>query len=353
MKEFDENNEKDYEKEPEEAQEGKKEDTNIKEHKEHREHKEAKHASAEKSSANMWKITTAVLGVLLIAAVFTHGFRFGGAVAEMTSQQAADKAVNYVNGNLLQPGTTATLKSVEVKGSLYNVKFTISGREFDSFVTKDGSLLFPSAIDMNTIPKTPEAPEPAEIPKQDKAKVELFVMSQCPYGTIAEKAMAPVLDLMGSKFDFSLNFIANDNGDGTFKSLHGQAEVDEDIRQLCAAEHYPAEYFDYIICVNNDVRNAATVWEKCATDSKMDAAAIKACAEGEEGKKLLAENVKLAEQYGVSGSPTLVINGVTYNGARTADAYKSAICSGFKAEPEECKSKLSEASATASGNCGN
>ncbi len=318
------------------------------------EQKESKIELAISKSAS-WKIATVVLGLLLIISIFTYGFRFGGAtgavVGQITTKEASDKAVKYINDNLLQPGTTATFKSVEDKGSLYNVKFDISGRAFDSYVTKDGSLLFPNAIDLNEVPEQAPAPEATSIPKQDKADVKLFVMSQCPYGTIAEKAMAPVLSLMGSKFDFSLNFIANDNGDGTFTSLHGQAEVDEDLRQVCAAKHYPKEYFNYILCVNNDYRNAAKVWEKCATDNKMDAKVIKECSEGEEGKALLAENVKAADEFSVSGSPTLIINGVTYQGARTADGYKTAICSGFKVEPDTCKNKLDGTSATATGSC--
>jgi hypothetical protein len=54
---------------------------------------------------------------------------------------------------------------------------------------------------------------------------------------------------------------------------------------------------------------------------------------------------------GVSGSPTLIINNVDYSGARTAEAYKTAICSGFTAEPTECSQTLSEDSTSANGSC--
>lgn len=60
----------------------------------------------------------------------------------------------------------------------------------------------------------------------------------------------------------------------------------------------------------------------------------------------------LAGQYGVSGSPTLIINGVLYNGARTADAYKQAICSAFNNAPAECSETLSATGASVSGGCG-
>jgi len=59
-------------------------------------------------------------------------------------------------------------------------------------------LFFPQAIDMSgKVDSAAAADEPApaaqELPKTAKPKVELFVMSHCPYGTQAEKAMIPVV----------------------------------------------------------------------------------------------------------------------------------------------------------------
>jgi hypothetical protein len=40
----------------------------------------------------------------------------------------------------------------------------------------------------------------------------------------------------------------------------------------------------------------------------MDAAKIKACAEGDEGKKLLANDMQIANQLNIGGSPTWLAN---------------------------------------------
>ncbi len=198
----------------------------------------------------------------------------------------------------------------------------------------------------------PIAATTAELPKKEKPEVKLFVMSQCPYGTIAEKAMEPVVDLLGDKADIKLYFIANDNGDGTFKSLHGQPEVDGDMRQVCIDKYYSNEVlYDYLVCVADDYRNLGSIWEKCAKDNGIDVAKIKSCFDGDEGKTLLAENVKEAEKYRVSGSPTLIINDQRYNGARTSEGYKQAVCSSFAEEQEECAEVLSGTAAPASGSC--
>ncbi|MDH4100698.1 MAG: hypothetical protein OEV28_09025, partial [Nitrospirota bacterium] len=111
-------------------------------------------------------------------------------------------------------------------------------------------------------------------PTADKIRVELFVMSQCPFGVAAEKSLLPLVRKYSDKIDFSLHFIAQDEemqkevektgepvttggggcsgspdkGVGPFFSLHGQPEVDEDLRQVAIARHYPKEYFNYLLC---------------------------------------------------------------------------------------------------------
>ncbi|PKN45936.1 MAG: hypothetical protein CVU59_07550, partial [Deltaproteobacteria bacterium HGW-Deltaproteobacteria-17] len=81
------------------------------------------------------------------------------------------------------------------------------------------------------------APQPAAGPKP--LKVEFYVMSQCPYGVEVENAVKPVLDKIGNLIDFKLDYIVNALPDGSFKSLHGQPEVDGDIVQLCANKYAP------------------------------------------------------------------------------------------------------------------
>ena len=143
-------------------------------------------------------------------------------------------------------------------------------------------------------------------------------MSQCPYGTQVEDAIAPVLEKFGDSVDFSVNFIAGDNGDGTFDSLHGQPEVDEDIRQVCAMKLSPKNYMKFIVCQNKDIRNAAANAEACAEEAGIDVDALKTCAEGAEGKALLSESIKKSEAVQASGSPTIKLNGVDYNSGRDA-----------------------------------
>ena len=304
---------------------------------------------------NFWMITTVILAIVLIVMVVRGQGITGNVVTpKMTANDAAKKAINYINDYLLQRQGVANLTSVSGgDNGLYNLKFTISGRAYDSYVTTDGKLLFPSAVDMTQTPQvTTTQPETFEPKKTDKPVAQLFVMSFCPYGTQAENAMKPVVDLLGSKTSIEPHFIVSISGT-TISSLHGDYEANEDQRQACIWKNYgQATFWTYVAYLNSNCNkgNLDTCWKDAAKTAKVDTTKIENCAKTE-GLTLMKAEEALSQQNGVSGSPTLIINGATYNGARTAEAYKQAICSAFNKQPTECTKALNETSATASGNC--
>jgi thiol-disulfide isomerase/thioredoxin len=82
---------------------------------------------------------------IIIAAVFVFINQEkikGPALKELSDQQAAEKAINYVNENLLGQGIVASLINVSDAGSVYKIRLKIGETEYDSYVTKDGRLLF-------------------------------------------------------------------------------------------------------------------------------------------------------------------------------------------------------------------
>jgi len=171
----------------------------------------------------------------------------------------------------------------------------------------------------------------------NKVKLDFYVMSKCPYGTQVEDAIKPALDKIGNSVAFSINFIANDNGDGTFTSLHGQTEVDGDIVNLCAMKYNPTKYMDMIVCMNANAGAIPGNWESCAKDKSLDVESIKACFEGQEGKDLLSTSTKKSKAIGASGSPTIYLNDKPYSGGRTENDFLRAICNAFTdAKPAAC-----------------
>ncbi len=184
--------------------------------------------------------------------------------------------------------------------------------------------------------ETPKKPEAPAAPKE-KVEVAFHVMSQCPFGVQVENAIKPVLDQLGPAVDFKLHFIGDEPSPGQLTSMHGEAEVKGDLLHVCAAKHDPARYMDLILCMNKNMRQIPNNFDACAAEAKMDAARIKECAEGEEGKKLLSESFKVSKEKGARGSPTIFIAGQKYQGGRQTDQFLRAICQAFKAEKPEPK----------------
>ena len=148
-----------------------------------------------------------------------------------------------------------------------------------------------------------------------KPQVELFVMSYCPYGVTAEEELLPFFRKYGDTIDFKLRFIANeaDDADGglAFTSLHGAAEVFEDLRQMVIAELYPDKFFDYLLCRASHLQGA---WVKCARELGLDVDKITREIETERARQRFLEDVRRTDELNIQGSPTLVIDGRIISG---------------------------------------
>lgn len=329
--------------------------------------------TGEKKEINKWKIVSMILIIVLAISFLVIGTGATGMLVSngqsnyLTKDQAGEKAVKFINDNLVQPNTTATVVSVEETGGIYNVSISYLQRNIPVYITKDGTDLFLSSpIDITQpIPKqeTQQQQQPKETPKTDKPVVQLFVMAFCPYGIQAENTMKPVVDLLGSKADIKVHFITSVGGTtpDTVQSLHGAPEAQEDLRQVCIMKYYDQTvYWKYLMTINancsSNYRDTAvydTCWKNAATKAGIDASKIDTCSKGSDGVSLIKADADLSDQNGVSGSPTLIINGVIYSGGRTSEEFKQAICNAFTTTPSECSTVLSStASTTSSGGCG-
>lgn len=300
--------------------------------------------------------------VLLVAAL--SGFYYFRFLRKplLSPQKAAEKAIEFINKNMLQ-GATASLVNVSEEGGVYKFRLKINEQEFDSYVTKDGKLLFTQGIDLNQQPQVAGAQEQKEIPKTDKPEVKLFVMSFCPYGNQAEEIAKPVVDLLKDVVDIEVRYVIYENyGSGypeycldkekKYCSMHGINEFNQDIRELCVYRQQKDKFWDFVLGVNKDcsVSDVETCWKKVAQKTGINAAAVSAC-QKTNAAKFAEEEKQLNKKYEVSGSPTLVINGVQYTGPRTSEDYKKAICGAFNNPPEVCNQTLSSSTSAASGGC--
>lgn len=182
--------------------------------------------------------------------------------------------------------------------------------------------------------------------------LQVFVMSECPFGIKAENAMKEVLEAFKEdNLQFEIHFIADEVGPGEFRALHGQSEVDENIRQLCAIKYYPKnfKYMEYIWCRNENIKDPN--WQQCAKKAGMDVAKIEKCATGEEGKKLLSEDIKISKALGIGGSPTWLANNRFKFSGLAPEQIKQNICA-YNKDLKGCAKTLTSDVKGPQGGCG-
>ncbi|MFH8119858.1 MAG: hypothetical protein QXS37_03590 [Candidatus Aenigmatarchaeota archaeon] len=293
---------------------------------------------------NIWRVFTIILTVIILAQLFGFLNLTGLAVFPISSQQVGEKVINYINQNLVQPGTNASLVSVNDKGSFYEIVTSYRGSKISVYASKDGNYLFLQAFDMNQqIQKQqPEEEQPQlEVPKSDRPEARVFIMSYCPYGLQFLKAYIPVIELLGGKADLYVNFVDY--------IMHGEKEMIENTRMYCIQKEQKEKFTTYLKCFVES-GNA----EKCVSEAKVDKAKLDACMEATDKQynisKLFRESretfppypidSELNDKYGVRGSPTFVVNGVSVSVNRAAESIKQVICSAFKNPPQECSKTL-------------
>lgn len=261
------------------------------------------------------------------------------------------------------------------------------------------------------------APNPTQPPfnpiKSDKPEIKFFIMSFCPYGNQAEAGLEPVYQLLKDKVTWSPRYIVskidqatidsckqncpqrifNDAAKqqcdqaikdgqvkdmatcqqyfpyttaeecvkaecltlkvGTFESLHGSQELNQDVREICAYNlGNLSNWWGFVKLVNEkcNSNDADTCWGQQAKDANLDAAKISACEESQKSA-LLSKEIAETTKFEASGSPTVFINGTLYSGGRAPEDYKKAICLAFKSLPAECATILGQETAASSGGC--
>jgi len=269
--------------------------------------------------------------------------------------------------------------------------------------------------------------------KQKKANIKFFVMSFCPYGNQAEDILKPVAELLGSEnVEWEPRYIVSKmtldqirqscepqiysaarcvdyvsqgyfadaasckerlftnvddcvasqgktvNG-SIYTSLHGAGELNQDVREICAWNQTDdkAKWWDFVDKVNTNCTsdNVDDCWQEQASAAGIDISGINSCFENEYGA-LLDNEITITKEYGVSSSPTFVINGekfppqeaypttegevvelqigkesFTTSQYRTPNAIKAAVCAGFENPPAACDQVLEDTTGAAAGGC--
>lgn len=160
------------------------------------------------------------------------------------------------------------------------------------------------------------------------AKMEIFVMAQCPYGVQVEQALVPVKEKLGPNFELSIDYIGQGTA-GSLSSMHGPNEVTGDIAQVCAQKQIGKNLLDFVACQDENPKSVHTNWKDCGEQLGLDTAALETCITGTEGQELLAASFARADARGATGSPTIYLDGQEYQGGRKSNDFLRAVCATY------------------------
>jgi glutaredoxin len=173
--------------------------------------------------------------------------------------------------------------------------------------------------------------------KHGKVKLDLFVMSMCPFGVRAENALIPILREKGDSIEFNVFFIATGENVGDFQSLHGNKEVSEDLRQLVIARHFPDRFFAYL---QDRAQNISKDdWFLSARIARLNIDSISQLVTEEQEIEAFQANISLAKNKGIFASPTLFIDGTPYRGSFSIPIKRTVehdVCEGGFKSGKDC-----------------
>ena len=101
-----------------------------------------------KINKNLIVVIIVIVILIVIAFLYQKG-QFKGMGQSISSQQAAERAIGYINSNILAGGGTASLVGVTEANGVFKVSIKIGEQGYDSYVSKDGKLLFPEGYEMD------------------------------------------------------------------------------------------------------------------------------------------------------------------------------------------------------------
>lgn len=147
-----------------------------------------------------------------------------------------------------------------------------------------------------------------------KVKLEFFIMSYCPYGVrFVDSTFNDMKNDLGDSLDWKPYYIMSPGADGKLQALHGQKEVDENLRQICIRDKWGnAKWASYMDCFSKEIYSKeragnAKSWDYCAQQAEINPQELQSCFDNE-AVQLAQEDLRLSQNYRAGGSPTAVYN---------------------------------------------
>ena len=318
---------------------------------EHAGHSEEHHSEQEKNMQEMheqksmwnemgtWRFIAIVAALLLVVSIFTNGF--GGSGATLSEDEAVQKTLNFVN--LLQPDLGATSSGSEDVGDLYKISLLVSGQQFESYITKDGRLLFPQGYDLNT--PTAQNAEVQQAPVVDvsadddpvkgnaNAPVTIIEFSdfQCPF---CAKFFTETLSLIDEKY-INTGKVKLVYRDFPLENIHPQATPAAQAAECADEQGKYYEYHDKLF--ENQQLLSLDNYKRWAVELGLDAKQFNDCVDSKKYASEVQKDLADGSAAGVTGTPAFFINGKSVSGAQPFTVFEALIEAELAASPEDAK----------------
>jgi len=299
------------------------------------------------NSANPIKYIV-VLAIILIAAFFGYKYYKAEQLKKFKKNvlpTALKKAIN-------NDKTPFTIGGIKETSGVYEFELTVNNQKYTSFISKDGKFLFPSVVKLDITPTT--APTKTtntdqqkkltckDVKKSKDSNLTAYVVSQCPYGLQMQRVFKTAINEQPElEKSLTIRYIgAVENGKVT--SMHGEEEATENLRQICIREEQKTLFWPYLSCYMQAGKS-----EECLTNSGVDTTGLTSCmTDKNKGLKYAQADFTLANKFGVSGSPTLIVNNKqTVSefdfGGRVANTMQDLVCCGSQTQASFCQNKIS------------
>jgi hypothetical protein len=183
--------------------------------------------------------------------------------------------------------------------------------------------------------------------KSDQPLLQAFVVSKCPFGLQVQRIMATIInESKDTERYLKVMYIGSvDTDNNTIKSMHGETEAQENLRQICIREEQPGKYWDYLRCYMRQGKSA-----DCQKSVSIDVDEMNSCTnDSSRGLVYAQKDFDLAKKFKITGSPTMLMNdkivkesdfATNKTNSRSPEAVKDLLCCGFNKEPNFCSLEL-------------
>lgn len=277
----------------------------------------------EKTGKNLIFVAIIIAGIFIAGAVIYTNQRKASA---LSPQAAAEKAINFINQNLLKEDVKASLTSAGEENGVYKFHFKVGEEEVDSYVTQNGKILFLQGISLEEKSATGEKPEinisieGEPILGNPDARVTMIEFSdfQCPFCARYDLTAFPQI---------KKEYVDTEKVKIVFKNfplpIHQNAEIAAEASE-CAFEQ--GKFWEYREKLFSNQQNLSIEnLKQYAKDLGLDQEKFNNCLDSGKFKEEVKGDLNEGVDVGIDGTPTFFINGEKIVGAQPFSEFQKVI----------------------------